>query len=105
MPQTPATVDLGAVAIRLKCAPATPPEPDPGNGVPFGTHTEEIIAQHSRSLSLTDVRQLAHAFEEGRAVTIEYVAASDSRTVRTLSELDLGSVFKQILPRAGMTPD
>ncbi|MEO3852683.1 helicase-associated domain-containing protein [Streptomyces sp. B8F3] len=87
--RTPATVDLGALAIRLKGAPATPPEPDPGNGVPFGTDTEEIVAGHARLLSLTDVRQLAHAIDEGRAVTIEYVAASGSRTVRTLSELDL----------------
>nr|WP_308433383.1 helicase C-terminal domain-containing protein [Streptomyces alanosinicus] len=85
----PATVDVGALAARLRAAPTNPPEPDPGSGVPFGTDTEEIVAGYARSLSLTDVRQLAHCIDEGRAVTIEYLAASGSRTVRTLSELDL----------------
>ncbi|MEV5878741.1 helicase-associated domain-containing protein [Streptomyces sp. NPDC052101] len=94
-PATPATVDLGALASRLRAAPTNPPEPDPGNGVPFGTgtgtdtDTEETVGAYARSLSLADVRQLAHAIDEGRAVTIEYVAASGSRTVRTLSGLDL----------------
>ncbi|MGW3724666.1 WYL domain-containing protein, partial [Streptomyces sp. NPDC000851] len=44
-------------------------------------------------LSLADVRQLAHAIDEGREVTIEYVAASGSRTVRTLSELELDAPY------------
>ncbi|MFF1381157.1 helicase C-terminal domain-containing protein [Streptomyces sp. NPDC058308] len=87
--QPPAAVDLAALAIRLRAAPANPPEPDPGSGIPFGTDTEEIVAGHARSLSLTDVRQLAHAIDEGRALTIEYVAASGNRTVRTLSRLEL----------------
>ncbi|MEV7233201.1 hypothetical protein AB0N06_04200 [Streptomyces sp. NPDC051020] len=53
------------------------------------TDTEEIVAVHARLLSLADVRQLAHVVDEGQAVTSEYVAASGSRTVRTLGELDL----------------
>ncbi|MFE4819213.1 hypothetical protein ACFRFU_22790 [Streptomyces sp. NPDC056704] len=36
-------------------------------------------------VSLTDVRQLAHAINDDQAVTIEYVVASGSRTVRALS--------------------
>ncbi|MFD9285323.1 hypothetical protein ACFWD7_50410 [Streptomyces mirabilis] len=42
--------------------------------------TEEIIAGHASQLSLTDVRELAHAINDDQAVTIEYVAASGSRT-------------------------
>lgn len=86
--ESPATVDVGALVATLRAAPVTAPEPDPGNGIPFGTDTEEIIAGYAHLLSLADVRQLAHAIDEGQAVTIEYVAASGSRTVRTLSELD-----------------
>nr|WP_306457890.1 helicase-associated domain-containing protein [Streptomyces sp. SA15] len=84
-----ATVDLSSLATRLRAAPPTTPEPDPGNGIPFDTDTEEIVAGYARLLSLADVRQLAHAIDEGRPITIEYVAASGNRTVRTLSELDL----------------
>lgn len=87
--QASATVDLSGLATRLRAAPAITPEPDPAGGVPFGTDTEEIVAGYARLLSLADVRQLAHAIDEGRPVTIEYVAASGNRTVRTLSELDL----------------
>ncbi|MER6127570.1 helicase C-terminal domain-containing protein [Streptomyces sp. NPDC001795] len=87
--ETPATADLRALATRLKTAPAATPRPDPYNGIPFDSDTEEIIAGYARQLSLTDVRQLAHAVNEGQAITIEYVAASGSRTIRTLSELDL----------------
>ncbi|MER5342982.1 hypothetical protein ABT030_22120 [Streptomyces mirabilis] len=36
-------------------------------------------------VSLTDVRQLAHAINYDHAVTVEYVVASGSRTVRALS--------------------
>ncbi|MER5547087.1 WYL domain-containing protein [Streptomyces sp. NPDC002589] len=80
---------MSALAAKLRAAPPIAPEPDPGNEISFGTDTEEIIAVHARLLSLADVRQLAHALDEGRAVTIEYVAASGSRTVSTVSELDL----------------
>ncbi|MGY1496510.1 helicase C-terminal domain-containing protein [Streptomyces sp. QTS52] len=86
--RSPAAVDVSALAVRLRAAPTFAPDPDPGNGVPFGTDTEEIIAGYAHLLSFADVRQLAHAIDEGRAVTIEYVAASGSRTVRTLSEID-----------------
>lgn len=85
----PAAVDVGALAAKLQAAPPIAPEPDPASGIPFGTDTEEVVSGHARLLALTDVRQLAHAIDEGLAVTIEYVAASGSRTIRTLSELDL----------------
>ncbi|SFG07862.1 WYL domain-containing protein [Streptomyces mirabilis] len=87
--QAPAAVDLKTLAARLRAAPPMAPEPDPYNGAPFDSDTEEIIAGHASRLSLTDVRQLAHAINDGQAVTIEYVAASGSRTVRTRSRLDL----------------
>ncbi|MFD5410953.1 WYL domain-containing protein [Streptomyces nojiriensis] len=40
-------------------------------------------------MSYTDVRQLAHAIDAGTLLTVEYVAASGNRTVRTLSRLEL----------------
>ncbi|NEA68345.1 WYL domain-containing protein [Streptomyces sp. SID12488] len=86
--RSPAVADVSALAARLRGAPVFAPEPDPYNGIPFGTDTEEIIAGYAHLLSFADVRQLAHAINEGQAVTIEYVAASGSRTVRTLSEID-----------------
>lgn len=92
-PRTTVTVDLGALATRLKAAPANPPKPDPWNGVPFGTDTEEILDAGAPSLSLADVRQLAHAINESLAIIIEYVAASGSRTVRTLSEIELDAPY------------
>jgi hypothetical protein len=80
---------LRALAVRLRAAPLTSREPDPHSGIPFDTETEEIIAGCASRLSLTDVRQLAHAVDAGQAITVEYVAASGSRTVRSLSDLDL----------------
>ncbi|MGW0610210.1 helicase-associated domain-containing protein [Streptomyces sp. NPDC002788] len=91
--EAPATADLRALATRLKAAPPASPQPDPYNGIPFDSDTEEIIAGSARQLSLADVRQLAHAVSEGQPVTIEYVAASGSRTIRTLSELDLDAPY------------
>ncbi|MFF4207982.1 WYL domain-containing protein [Streptomyces sp. NPDC001796] len=40
-------------------------------------------------LSHADVRQRAHAVDDGTAITIEYVATTGSRTIRTVSGLDL----------------
>ncbi|MFE2639620.1 helicase-associated domain-containing protein [Streptomyces scopuliridis] len=84
---------LRALAVRLRESPATSPAPDPYNGIPFDTDTdtdtEEIITGYASGLSLTDVRQLAHAIDAGQAITIEYVAASGSHTVRSLSDLEL----------------
>jgi hypothetical protein len=85
-----AAADSYAVVARLLTAPPTAPEPDPfGTGVPFGTDTEEIVAGYAKQLTYTDVRQLCHAIDTGMAITVEYVAASGSRTVRTLSRLEL----------------
>jgi hypothetical protein len=78
------------LAERLLKAPPTAPEPDPfGSGVPFATDTEEIVAGYAKHLSYSDVRQIAHAIDTGGAITVEYIAASGSRTVRTLSDLEL----------------
>ncbi|MGZ2360137.1 helicase-associated domain-containing protein [Streptomyces sp. 372A] len=88
--EAPAAADSYAVAARLLTAPPTTPAPDPfGTGVPFGTDTEEIVAGYAEQLTYTDVRQLGHAIDTGGAITVEYTAASGSRTVRTLSRLRL----------------
>lgn len=84
-PAMPAPSDL---ASRLLAAPDREPHPDPYNGVPFRTDTEEILAHYAEQLTLTDMRQLAHAIHENEPITIEYVAASGNRTVRTLSALE-----------------
>ncbi|MFF5019813.1 helicase-associated domain-containing protein [Streptomyces sp. NPDC001165] len=85
----PTSAELTALAARLAAAPLAVPAPDPHNGVPFTTDTEEVIAGYAGRLSHTDVRQLAHAVDDGTAVTIEYVATTGKRTIRTLSDLDL----------------
>ncbi|MEU4116531.1 helicase C-terminal domain-containing protein [Kitasatospora sp. NPDC028055] len=87
------SVDLRALAARLRDAPQDVPEPDPYDGRPYASDTEEIIAGHARNLSFTDVRQLAHAVDEKLAVTIEYVATSGNATVRTLSRLALDAPY------------
>ncbi|MFG2694784.1 helicase C-terminal domain-containing protein [Kitasatospora sp. NPDC048407] len=96
-PQQPGNrpVDLGALAARLLAGPQDIPEPDPWDGRPYGSDTEEIIAGYARNLSFTDVRQLAHAVNEGLAVTIEYIATSGNETIRTLSRLDLDPPYLQ----------
>ncbi|MEV8095857.1 helicase C-terminal domain-containing protein [Kitasatospora sp. NPDC085879] len=86
-------VDLSTLAARLLTAPQDIPEPDPWGGRPYDSDTEEIIAGHARNLSFTDVRQLAHAVNEGQTITIEYVATSGSTTVRTLSRLELDAPY------------
>ncbi|MFE1794417.1 WYL domain-containing protein, partial [Streptomyces sp. NPDC059525] len=84
-----AAFDPSTLAIRLLAAPP-PPEPAPLDaGVPFATDTEEIVSGWAKRLPYSDVRRLAHAIDAGRAITVEYVAASGSRTVRTLSHLYL----------------
>ncbi|AKH86773.1 hypothetical protein AA958_14765 [Streptomyces sp. CNQ-509] len=85
-----ATTGPSALAARLRSASPTPPAADPsGTEAPYGTDTEEIVAGHAKNLTYSDVRQLAHAVDTGTAITVEYVAASGNRTIRTLSELDL----------------
>jgi hypothetical protein len=88
---TPA--DLPALAARLRGAPQDVPEPDPYDGRPYASDTEEIIAGYARNLTFTDVRQLAHAVDERQAITIEYVATSGNATVRTLSRLELDAPY------------
>ncbi|WP_369183690.1 helicase C-terminal domain-containing protein [Streptomyces sp. Y1] len=88
-----AAVDLPALATRLLGAPQDVPEPDPYDGRPYASDTEEIIAGHARNLAFTDVRQLAHAVDNGQAITIEYVATSGNATVRTLSRLELDAPY------------
>ncbi|TCR24306.1 helicase-associated domain-containing protein [Streptomyces sp. BK205] len=82
--------EMDTLADLLLKAPPTAPEPDPfGSGVPFATDTEEIVAGYAKHLSYSDVRQVAHAIDTGAAITVEYIATSGSRTVRTLSDLEL----------------
>jgi hypothetical protein len=88
--KAPAAVDPNALAARLLAAPPTTPEPAPfDGGVPFATDTEEIVAGWAKDLPYSDIRQLAHAIDAGGAITVEYVATSGNRTVRTLSHLEL----------------
>lgn len=85
-----AALDPSALAARLLAAPATAPEPAPfDGGAPFGTDTEEIVAGYAKRLSYGDVRRLAHAIDTDTAVTVDYVAASGARTIRTLDRLTL----------------
>ncbi|MET9693110.1 helicase-associated domain-containing protein [Streptomyces sp. NPDC006514] len=82
-------LDPSTLAIWLLTAPPAP-EPAPfDGGPPFATDTEEIVAGWAKRLPYCDVRQLAHAIDTGQAITVEYVATSGNRTVRTLSSLDL----------------
>jgi Helicase conserved C-terminal domain len=85
----PEQAELTALAARLAGAPLGHPDPGPHNGVPFSTDTEEIIAGYATQVSHADVRQLAHAVDDGTAVTIEYVSTTGSRTIRTISGLEL----------------
>ncbi|WP_374938330.1 WYL domain-containing protein [Streptomyces sp. Ru62] len=85
----PEQAELTAPAARLADAPLARPAPDPYNGVPFATDTEEVIAGYATQVSHADVRQLAHAVDGGTAITIEYVATTGSRTIRTISGLEL----------------
>lgn len=48
-------------------------------------HMEQSERRRAAQVPPTDVRQLAHAINDDQAVTVEYVAASGSRTVRALS--------------------
>ncbi|WP_405519018.1 helicase C-terminal domain-containing protein [Streptomyces canus] len=85
-----AAIDSNTLAAQLLAAPPTISDPAPfDGGVPFATDTEEIVAGWAKHLPYGDVRQLAHAIDTGRAITVEYVAASGNRTVRTLSRLML----------------
>ncbi|MFB6791109.1 helicase C-terminal domain-containing protein [Streptomyces olivaceus] len=85
-----AALDPSTLAMQLLAAPATTPEPAPfDGGAPFATDTEEIVAGWAKRLPYSDIRQLAHAIDAGQAITVEYVATSGNRTVRTLSRLEL----------------
>ncbi|MCX4455213.1 helicase-associated domain-containing protein [Streptomyces sp. NBC_01340] len=98
----PAAVDPNALATRLLAAAPTSPTlgfdraegppsetaPFDGGG-PFATDTEEIVAGWAKRLPYSDVRQLAHAIDTGEAITVDYVATSGNRTLRTLSRLVL----------------
>ncbi|MFI8089055.1 helicase C-terminal domain-containing protein [Streptomyces sp. NPDC086080] len=88
--RTPAPADTSVLAARLLKAPPTLPDPAPlAGGPPFSTDTEEILAGYAKHLTYADVRQLAHAIDTGEPLTIEYVATSGNRTVRTVSDIVL----------------
>jgi hypothetical protein len=61
---------LRDLAVRLCAAPPSSPEPDPDNGVPFETDTEEIIAGYADRLSLADVRQDERVFTLSRIASV-----------------------------------
>ncbi|MEV6689412.1 helicase C-terminal domain-containing protein [Streptomyces sp. NPDC051130] len=85
-----APLDPNTLAVRLLAAPGTTTEPASSDGgSPFATDTEEIVAWWAKRLPYSDIRQLAHAIDAGQAITVEYVATSGDRTVRTLSRLGL----------------
>ncbi|WP_327678678.1 helicase C-terminal domain-containing protein [Kitasatospora sp. NBC_00458] len=92
-PDVRTAVNLRALATRLLGAPQDVPEPNPYDGRPYDSDTEAIIAGYARNLSFTDVRQLAHAVNDGQAITIEYVATSGNTTVRTLGRLELDAPY------------
>ncbi|WP_431999811.1 WYL domain-containing protein [Streptomyces sioyaensis] len=81
------------LALRLLSAPNHEPHPDPERGIPFRTDTEEILAGYAKTLNLTDIRQRAHAIHQREPITLEYLAVSGNRTVRTVSELELDPPF------------
>jgi predicted DNA-binding transcriptional regulator YafY len=88
--KAPTAVDPNILATQLLKAPPTSPEPSPfDGGAAFATDTEEIVAGWAKRLPYSDVRQLAHAIDAGEPITVEYVATSGNRTVRTLSRLML----------------
>ncbi|MFK8848078.1 helicase-associated domain-containing protein [Streptomyces sp. Ac-502] len=88
------TVEPSVLAGRLLDAPAEAPLPDPfGSGIVYESDTAEIVDGYAKLLSYSDVRQLAHALNTGTAITVDYVAASGIRTVRTLSNLVLNPPF------------
>ncbi|MET9460943.1 helicase C-terminal domain-containing protein [Streptomyces canus] len=92
--KAPAAVDPNTLANQLLTAPPTTPEPTPfDGGLPFATDTEEIVAGWAKRLPYSDIRQLAHAVDAGQAITVEYVATSGNRTVRTLSRLALAPPY------------
>jgi predicted DNA-binding transcriptional regulator YafY len=87
-------VEPAILAAQLLKAPPTLPEPAPfDGGPPFATDTEEIVAGWATHLLYSDVRQLAHAIDAGEPITVEYVASSGNRTVRTLSHLLLDAPY------------
>ncbi|MFJ5836282.1 helicase-associated domain-containing protein [Streptomyces shenzhenensis] len=87
--KAPAAIDPDALAARLLAAPP-PSEPAPFDEAgSFATDTEEMVAGWAKRLTYSDVRQLAHAVDAGEPLTVEYVATSGNRTVRTLSRLVL----------------
>jgi hypothetical protein len=84
------SVDVSALATRL--AAGADLRTADALGLSHGsveTRTEREIAGHAKYLSHADIRLLAFAVEHDREVTIEYVAESGSRTVRTISGLEL----------------
>jgi hypothetical protein len=100
-PTAPADpTNLADLAARLLTAPATP-EPQPrsqpdqrtarGRSVvldEFTGPTEGVIASYATRLSVSDIRQLAHAVDYDLPVTIDYQAVTGKHTTRTLSDLD-----------------
>ncbi|MEU2718711.1 helicase-associated domain-containing protein [Streptomyces sp. NPDC007205] len=94
--KTLTAVDPNTLATRLLAAQPTTLEPIPSDaGAPPTTDTEKIIAGWAKRLPYSDIRQFAHAIDAGQPITVEYVATSGNRTVRTLSHLTLDPPYLQ----------
>ncbi|MFJ4552833.1 WYL domain-containing protein [Streptomyces sp. NPDC088817] len=88
--ETPAPLRLPGLTRRIAREVRWSPKPlrRPANcSNAERTDTEETVAEWAKRLPYSDVRRLAHAIDTGEPVTVEYVAASGNRTVRTLSRL------------------
>lgn len=81
----PSPAELRALAGRLLTAAADDARQDAD---PVDPDTEDLLADDAAHLDPTEIRRLARAIQADRTVTIEYLAPSGNRTVRTLSELE-----------------
>ncbi|WP_375500588.1 helicase-associated domain-containing protein [uncultured Jatrophihabitans sp.] len=80
-PEPPgAPLDLLELARGLKAAKPK---------APGKTITERVLGRLNRTLSTTELRQLAHAIDTGGSVGIVYASASDKITERVISEIQL----------------
>lgn len=87
---SPAPVDVDELAARLLRHGVA----GDGGSAPIG-RTERVLGGLAASLSLPEVRQLAHAIDTGSRVTIAYESATGALTHRVIgrAELSAGSVY------------
>lgn len=83
--ETTPPADPARIAERLLGQPTTTEAPVSG--------TEAVLTEWASGLGRAEVRQLAHAIDEGTPVRIDYRAASGGHTSRIVSELKLDPPF------------